>query len=140
MMDMDPQDIPFFILFSFAFLHLLYFAIYYGRYSTLNQKLAKIARLEKAGLVDQSSIDLTRNNTHYRIQRMRRICYLPNAIILLVHWTCAIFYFGKQLEITHFLEPVYIALAGTALILLGNFTKGAQIIDPNRRFFSRGRF
>ncbi len=140
MIDSNPKDIFFLILFVFAVLHLIYFLIYYGRYSRLNQKLAKMDRLEKSGLIDQMRIDLTRTNANYRIQKMRKICYLPNGIILLIHWSFNLYYFGKSFEINNFLEPVYIALAGSFLILLGNFTKGAQIFDPNRRFFNRGRF
>ena len=140
MIDSNPKDIFFLILFVFAVLHLIYFLIYYGRYSRLNQKLAKMDRLEKSGLIDQMRIDLTRTNANYRIQKLRKICYLPNGIILLIHWSFNLYYFGKSFEINNFLEPVYIALAGSFLILLGNFTKGAQIFDPNRRFFNRGRF
>lgn len=140
MFDIKPKDIPFLILFVFAVLHLIYFLVYYGRYSRLNQKLAKMDRLENSGLIDQKRIDLTRTNTNYRIQKIRRICYMPNGIILLMHWSFNLYYFGKSFDITNLLEPVYIALAGSILILLGNYTKGAQIFDPNRRFFNRGRF
>lgn len=139
MIDIDPKDAPFFILFSAAFLHIIYFSIYYGRYSKLNQKLAKLVRMEKAKLFPQSSIDLTRTNTNYLIAKMRKRCYLPNGIILMIHWIFNGIYFGKSFEIIHFLEPVYIALGGAILILLGNITKGAQVFDPNRRFFNRGR-
>lgn len=140
MMEIDPQDIPVFILYVFAFLHLVYFMMYYGRYSRLNQKLVKLVRMERSKVIEQSRIDLTRTNTNYRIQRMRRICYLPNGIILLVHWVFNAFYFGKQLELAHFMESAGIALAGGLLILIGNFTKGAQIIDPKRQFHKVGRF
>lgn len=140
MSDLDSRDISFFILFSFAFLHLLYFLIYYGRYSTLNQKLAKVDRLEKSGIVAQQSIDLTRKNTIHRIQRIKHLCYLPNAVILVVHWIFNGYYFGEFFKTSNFLEPIYIGLAGAILILLGNITKGAQIFDPNRMFFNRGRF
>ena len=81
MIDSNPKDIFFLILFVIAVLHLIYFLIYYGRYSRLNQKLAKMDRLEKSGLIDQMRIDLTRTNANYRIQKMRKICYLPNGII-----------------------------------------------------------
>lgn len=139
MIDIDPKDIPYAILYVFAFLHLLYFMIYYGRYSSLNQKLAKLDRMDRAGLIAKASIELTRNNTRYRISRMRRICYLPNGIILVIHLVFNLFYF-EFFEIIHLLEPLYIGLAGAVLILLGNFTKGAQIFDPNRRFHKVGRF
>ncbi len=140
MIDIDPKNIPFLILIIFSILQVIYFMIYYGRYSRLNQKLAKMDRLEKSGLVAQTSIDLTRTNTHYRIWKIRRICYLPNGILLVIHWVFNGFFFGKSFEIDNFLEPIYIALSGAVLILLGNITKGAQIFDPNRRFFNRGRF
>lgn len=140
MIGIDPQDIPFSILFVFAVLHLLYFMVYYGRYSRLNQKLVKLVRMEKVKVVPQASIDLTRNNTNYRIWRIRRICYLPNGIILLLHWIFNGVYFGKQLELGHFLESLGVALAGMLLILMGNYTKGAQIIDPKRQFHKVGRF
>jgi hypothetical protein len=140
MSDIHSGDIPFFILFSFACMYMLYFLVYYGRYSALNQKLVKVARMEKAGVVAQSTIDLTRKNTLYRIRRIKRICYVPNGIVLLIHWAFNGYYFGKSFELANFLEPVYLALAGAGLILLGNITKGAQIFDPNRRFFNRGRF
>lgn len=140
MSELDPNDIPFLILLIFAFLHVLYFLIYYGRYSRLNQKLTKMDRLEKSGVIAQSSIDLTRMNTNLRIQKIKKLCYLPNVIILVIHWIFNGFYFGKLVDTSNFLEPVYIGLAGTLLILLGNITKGAQIFDPNRRFFNRGRF
>lgn len=140
MSELDPNDIPFLVLLIFAFLHVLYFLIYYGRYSRLNQKLSKVDRLEKSGIIVQSSIDLTRTNTNLRIQKIKRLCYLPNTIILVIHWIFNGFYFGKSVDISNFLEPVYIGAAGALLILLGNITKGAQIFDPNRRFFNRGRF
>lgn len=139
MMDIDPQDIPFIILFSFGCVHLLYFSIYYGRYSSLNQKLAKLVRMEKARVVAQASIDLTRNNTYYKIGRMRKWCYLPNAMILAVHWIFNMIYFGKQVDFSHFFRSTCVALCGSLLVLMGNYTKGAQIFDPNRRFFNRGR-
>lgn len=140
MSELNPDDIPFLILLVFAFLQVIYFMIYYGGYSRLNQKLVKMDRLEKSGIIAQSSIDLTRTNTNLRIQRMKGVCYLPNAIILVVHWIFNGVHFGKSFETGNFLEPVYIGLAGAFLILLGNITKGAQIFDPNRRFFNRGRF
>jgi hypothetical protein len=138
--ELDPSDIPFLILLVFAFLHVLYFMIYYGRYSRLNQKLAKVDRMEKSGLIAQSSIDLTRINTNLHIQKIKKFCYLPNTIILLAQWIFNGVYFGKSFGISNFLEPIYIGLAGAFLILLGNITKGAQIFDPNRMFFNRGRF
>lgn len=140
MSELNPEDIPFLILLVFVALHVIYFMIYYGRYSRLNQKLAKVDRLEKSGLIDQKVIDFTRTNTNLRIRRMKRLCYLPNAIILLVHWIFNGYHFGKLFDISNFLEPLYIGLAGALLILLGNFTKGAQIFDPNKRFFKTGRF
>lgn len=140
MFDIKPEDFPFLILFVFAVLHLIYFLVYYGRYSRLNQKLAKMDRLEKSGLIDQKRIDLTRTNTHNLIKKMRRICYMPSGIILVIHWSFNLYYFGKSFEIIHLLEPIYIALAGSILILIGNYTRGAQIFDPNRKFFNRGRF
>jgi|GEM_PF-6247763 len=140
MSELDPNDIPFLILLIFAFLHVLYFLIYYGRYSRLNQKLTKMDRLEKSGVIAQSSIDLTRMNTNLRIQKIKKLCYLPNVIILIIHCIFNGYYYGKSVDTSNFLEPVYIGLAGAFLILLGNITKGAQIFDPNRRFFNRGRF
>jgi len=149
----DPRIDEIFILQTiFGAVHLIYFIIYYGRYSTLNQKLNGIEKMEKAAVVDQSVIDASRLSINGKITQIRKWSYLPIIPIAVIHvlWLLSslpenptTYNFQNGLFIpeevpldftTEYLTFGFITLGSFLLIMAGNFVKGAQIFDPNKRF------
>jgi hypothetical protein len=136
----------------FGIIHVIYFLIYYGRYSTLNQKLNGIEKMEKAGVVEQSVINTSKTTVSKRIAGLRKWCYLPVTIISIIHFfwmhlslpedkTVYILRSDELIteELPHdftmvYLNVIFISIGGALLIAAGNFVKGAHIIDPNKRF------
>lgn len=147
----DPQiDAIYVTQFVFAGIHLLYFMIYYGRYSTLNQKLTGISKLEKAAIIEQAVIDASRVSIHAKIAKWRKWSYLPIPIIAVVHFfvlraMIPVKQYLLELGIEsypneeHYFNFAYISIGSLALIAAGNYVKGAQIFDPNKRFRGMGR-
>lgn len=139
----------------FGGIHFLYFVIYYSRYSTLNQRLSGIDKMEKAGVVDQHVIDTSRTSINKKIKKMRSWSYYPVIPIAIIHFVSLMILVpkitkGQMLinnEIVEYdveiatLSPywpfAFITLGSFAFIIASNYIKGAQIIDPNRRY---GRF
>lgn len=117
-----------------AGIYVMYFLIYYGRYSTLNQKLNGILKIEKAGIVDQSIIDTSKANTNRKISAWRKRCYLPLPFIALAHFI-ELYSVFPHCFLSEYLVIIYVGLGGAGLIWIGNYTKGAQIFDPDKRFW-----
>jgi len=141
----DPRiDNIYITQFAFAALHLLYFIIYYSRYSTLNQKLTGIAKMEKAAVIEQEVIDASRVSINTKIKKLRRWSYYPIPILALIHF----FVLQAMIPTNDYLIEIdpyfygdyyfhfgYITIGSLLLILAGNYVKGAQIFDPNKRFW-----
>ncbi len=136
----------------FGIIHVIYFLVYYGRYSTLNQKLSRIEKMEKAGVVEQPVSTASKNTISKRIAVLRKWCYLPVTLISIIHFFWMYFslpenktaYILRNNELITeelaqdftmvYLNVIFISIGGGLLIAAGNFVKGAQIIDPNKRF------
>ena len=136
----------------FAVLHFFYFVIYYGRYSTLNQKLNGIAKMEKAGVVQQSVIDHSRLSINAKIRKWRKWSFFPIAPIAIAHLIVLIvflndrytsnYYFdghlvSAEVDVSYSIEYwkiLFVAIGSAVMIAMGNFAKGAQIFDPNKQF------
>ena len=154
----DPGiDTIFNIQIIFGIIHVVYFLIYYGRYSTLNQKLNGIEKMEKAGVVDQAAINTSKTSITKRIAWLRRWSYLPAMVISVIHFFWIVLsvpqnntaYILRNNELITeelsqdftmvYLNVIFISIGGGLLIALGNFVKGAQIVDSNKRFRGTGR-
>lgn len=149
----DPRlDTIFITQTIFGIVHVIYFLVYYGRYSTLNQKLNGIEKMEKAGVVEQSTINASKTSISKRIAGLRKWSYLPVTIISIIHffWMYLSLPEDKTVYILRsdeliteelpqdftmvYLNVILISIGGALLIAAGNFVKGAQIIDSNKRF------
>lgn len=155
----DPRIDEIFILHTiFGTIHLIYFIIYYGRYSSLNQKLTGIAKMERAGVVDQAVLDASRASIRNKIVRISKWCYLPILPIGITHliWLInslpenpAVYSLKNGVLTMREMEPgvdrtgeymivAFITIGSVLLIAAGNFVKGAMIFDPNKRFRNTG--
>lgn len=121
-----------------AGIYVLYFAIYYGRYSTLNQKLNGILKIEKTGLTDPAIVEVSKLNTNRKIRNWRKRCYLPIPFIAIAHFI-GLYQVYPVYQLSEYFIILYVAIGGSILIAMGNFTKGAQIFDPNRKFTNTGQ-
>lgn len=66
-------------------IHLIYFGIYYSKYSTCFHKLTSLDHLEKANVYEQELIDITRVNTWNKIKKLQRISFFPIVGIFVLH-------------------------------------------------------
>lgn len=141
----------------FGIIHLIYFLIYYGRYSTLNQKLNHVLKIEKAGAADQMIIETSKASISGRINKWRKWSYIPVPLIASIHLVFLVKtlpenpqaayllhnkIFFREIFIDHSLQywiVGFILLGSTGLIAMGNYTKGAQIFDPNKSYRGTGR-
>ena|SRR6218665_3951875 len=156
---MDPRVDNVFILNTiFGVIHFIYFMIYYGRCSTLNQKLNGIAKMEKAGVIEQSVLTASRESITNKIAKLKKIAFYPTIGVAVAHLTGLILQFNQtetvqllvdgQLIQEHvsaigtfpYVSYALITLGGFAFILAGNYVKGAQIFDPNKEFTRTGRY
>lgn len=154
----DPRiDTIFIIQIIFGIIHVVYFLIYYGRYSTLNQKLNGIEKMEKAGVVEQAASNTSKSSIHKRVIWLRRWSYLPAMVITVIHffWIFLSVPQNKTAYILRnnnliteelpqdftmvYLNVIFISIGGALLIAIGNYVKGAQIVDSNKRFRGTGR-
>lgn len=152
----DPRiDSELIAHYLFGGIHFLYFVIYYSRYSNLNHRLAGIAKMEKAGIVEQNVIDTSRTSINKKIQKMRRWSYYPVIPIAIIHVVSLIQLAPKSIQhqllirnelverglkgfetstVSPYWPFAFITLGSCAFILASNYIKGAQIIDPNKRY------
>ena len=136
-MNYEPRDTLISVHLISAGIYILYFAIYYGRYSRLNQKLNGILKIEKAGVANPEIVEQSKLNTNRKIRKWRRRCYLPIPFIGILHFI-ALYQVYPVYQLSEYLIILYVAIGGSLLIAMGNFTKGAQIFDPNRKFTNTG--
>lgn len=137
-MTIESQDTIMSVHLISAGIYVLYFAIYYGRYSTLNQKLNGIQKIEKAAVADPSVVERSKINTERKIMNWKKRCYLPIPFIAVAH-IIGLYNILHSFHLSVYLVVVYVAIGGFLLIRIGNYTKGAQIFDPNRKFTNTGR-
>ena len=149
----DPRiDSNFKLQLIFVGIHFVYFVIYNSKYSSLNHRLTGIRKLETAGVANQESIDISRNSVQLKISKLKKWCYLPVLFIAGVHLVSLLARRSSHkfvqlivdnkvitqrinsFSATPYWTFGYITLASFLLILAANYIKGAQIIDPNRRF------
>ncbi len=149
----DPRiDSNFRLQLIFVGLHLAYFVIYNSKYSSLNHRLSGIQKMDSAGVIDQARIDLSRKSVLTKISKLKKWSYMPVLLIAGVHIASLLARRSShkfvQLIVdnkvitqrinsfsdTSYWTFGYITLASFLLILAANYIKGAQIIDPNRRF------
>ena len=155
----DPRIDEIFILQTiFGAIHLIYFIIYYGKYSSLNQRLTGIEKMEKAGVIDQATIDASRLSINNKIAQIGKWSYLPIIPIAVIHFIWLLYslpdnpttyylqngiFVPKEIQLdftTEYLTCGCITLGSFLLITAGNFVKGAQVFDPNKEFTRTGRY
>lgn len=108
--------------------HLIYFGIYYSKYSSLFHKLRRLDVLEKTELHEQESIDFQREVTWVKIKKLQRISFLPVLGIASLH--LVVFYFCWEWEIftLYYLSSIYILTGALIFIFLANKTQGSKVL------------
>lgn len=111
--------------------HLIYFTIYYSKYSGCFHKLSSLDRLKKTDTFDQEIIDFQKELTWKKIEKLHRVSYFPVLGIALLH--LGSFYFFWQIEIftQYYLSVIYILIGALTFILLANKIQGAKVLRDN---------
>jgi len=149
----DPRVDSVFILHTvFIVVHLVYFIIYNGRYSSLNHRLVGIEKMEQAGVADQEIIDRSKKSVQTKIKKLKKWSYFLVLCIASIHLVSFVsrntptryrqFIVNNEVilqKINTFTSSsywtlVFITIGSALLILAANYIKGAQIIDPNKRY------
>ncbi|WP_430405058.1 hypothetical protein [Fluviicola sp.] len=108
--------------------HLIYFGIYYGKYSGLFHKLTRLDGLEKAGFHEKEIIDFQRDRTWKRIQKLHRISFFPSLGIAVLHLTVFYFYWEWEIFSQYYSSAIYILIGALVFILLANKTQGSKVL------------
>lgn len=120
--------------------HLIYFGIYYSKYSACFHKLSSVDHLEKTNFYEQELIDITRQNTWIKIKKLQRISYFPTLGITVLHLTVFYFCWEWEIFIRYYLSAIYILIGGLVFIFLANKTQGARVLRGKKGPFIRGPF
>lgn len=130
----DPNDQLFFIHFCAAIAHFFYFVIYYSRYSSIHQRLTGLEKMERAGVIAPEVIEASRRKYLGIVSKWKRITFYPNLAIGVLHVVFRFVASNSSLDTNDYVCFFFVTLGGVGLILLANFTKGAQVFDPYKRF------
>ncbi len=100
--------------------------------------------MEKAEIVEQEVIDASRVSINSKIRKLRKWSYYPIPAIALIHFVVLyslvptkdyLIEIDPYFYADYYFHFGYITIGSFLMILVGNFVKGAQIFDPNKRFW-----
>ncbi|WP_300663503.1 hypothetical protein [Fluviicola sp.] len=111
--------------------HLIYFAIYYSKYSSCFHKLSSLDLLKKIDLVDKEVINSRKEIIWKKIKKLRRISYFPTLAIAILHLGSLYIFWHNEIFTQYYSSVIYMLIGGLIFILLANEIKGAKVLDDN---------
>lgn len=113
--------------------HLIYFGIYYSKYSSCFHKLRRLNVLKKTERYEREVIDFQEEITWKKIKKLQQISFFPVLGIALLH--LVVFYFCWEWEIftQYYSSAIYILIGALIFVFLANKTQGSKVLrgGPN---------
>lgn len=107
---------------------MIYFVIYYSKYSGLFHKLRRLDVLEKTETYEQEMIDFQRMVTWKKINKMQRVSYFPTLGIAILHLLSFYSFWNREVFTQYYLSVIYILIGALIFILLANKTQGSRVL------------
>lgn len=109
-------------------IHLIYFGIYYGKYSSLFHKLTRLTGLERMDFYEKEVIDDERQRTWKKIKNLERISFFPSLGITVLHLTVFYFYWEWEIFSQYYFSVIYILIGALVFVFLANKTQGGRVL------------
>ncbi|AEA43915.1 hypothetical protein [Fluviicola taffensis] len=111
-----------------VFIHLIYFGVYYSKYSSLFHKFIRLNTFEKHHLYEKEFLDLLRDKNWKKIQKLRAKSYYPVICLTFFHLITFYFYWKREIFELYYLSVIYIAIGSFIFVFLANVTQGSRVL------------